>query len=331
MNYEYFNQLFKNERGNFKKLWKDETNRRFKKCLSKTGRWGLCEKNGKYGIINEDGSWSWMNRINTHPNCVKSFYEWCIKHDEKFFFYFGDYLYHRHNITKIWDYLESNFDLFFTKKITDKYYNEIEIKCKNSWLYGNLTVLTILFDLKKSFGEIKEVSFSLEEGDVKDMIEGVDLSFIDVNGEEKTIQVKSGTITNLGDEFLISGSPNDLRYKTDYYAYSSLKNNITDVIIFKNDLNKIKKENGNISIKKEIIIYYKSETMTESNKIREILIICGRNKIGMDLTNNKDHQNYVNIDINNNKVEINISDFEDENLKNILDEKILELNQIFQN
>jgi len=332
MNYDYdfFNGLFNRPNNNFKTIYRNETDSRFKQRFKDLGLWGIKKVNGEDdGILTEDGEWSWMNRINTHPNCLKSFYEWCTKTDPNFFSHFGNPLYNRINIKRMWDFLDSNFELYFTKSITNEYYDELERKCRNSWNSGNVSVISILFSLNEVFNDIKNVHYSFEFGEVEDMKGGIDISFTDKNGENKTIQVKSGNILNLGDEVILDGSPNKLNYKTDYYAYSNILYNQTDIIIFKNDVDKIIKNKDNIVVKKEIIIYIKTKMMTESNKLRDILRICGKNQIDFNLKKETSLNNYVNIDIENKKVDVNISDINDENLNNLLEEKIDELTQLF--
>ena len=309
-----------------------EVNNRFELRFKDLGLWGIKRINGKYeGILTENGDWSWMNRINTHPNCLKSFYEWCVKTDTNFFTQFGNPLYHKINVKKMWDFLDSNFEQYFTNTITNEYYGELERKCKRSWNSGNISVISVLFSLNEAFDSVKNVHYSFEFGETEDMEGGVDLSFTDKNGEYKTMQVKSGKILNLGDEVIVDGSPNKLNYKTDYYAYSDFHYNQTDVVIFKNDKEKMTKNIDNITIKKEIIIYIKTKMMTESNKLRDILWICGKNKLNFNLQKETSLNNYVNIDIEKKEVNINISDIDDKNLNNLLEEKIEELTQLFKN
>ncbi len=329
-NYKFFNELFNRSNDNFKTIYKNEVNNRFEQRFRNFNLWGIKKINGKYeGILTENGEWSWMNRINTHPNCLKSFYEWCIKSDTNFFTQFGNPLYHRVNIKKMWDFLDSNFEQYFTNTITNEYYGELERKCKRSWNSGNVSTISILLSLNEAFNGIKNVHYSFEFGETEDMEGGIDISFTDENDENKTIQVKSGKIFNFGDEVMVDGSPNKLNYKTDYYAYSDVYNNQTDVVIFKNDKEKMTKNIDSIIIKKEIILYIKIKMMTESNKLRDILWICSKNKLDFNLKKETSSNNYVNIDIENKKVDVNISDINDENLNNLLEEKIDELTQLF--
>lgn len=71
--------------------------------------------------------------------------------------------------------------------------------------------------------------------------------------------------------------------------------------------------------------------MEESHKLQEIFKICSKKKLEFELVKNIEMENYINIDRENKKVEINISNINDDNFNDLLDEKILELNQIFQN
>lgn len=326
-NYNFFSSLLGASDDSFKKLNLNETNSIFKKNFTKLGKWD----ERRNGIITENGRWSWMNRINTHPNCIKSFYEWCIEYDKNFFIDFGNPLYHEFNVKKMWNYLESNFELFFTKNKTEKFYSELENKCMKSWNNGIISLVSILFSLKNSFNGISNIDYTFEEGNHNDMKKGVDISFTLKDGFNKKIQVKSGKVIDSYNEMIISGSSNKLNYSVDYYAYSTeYYNGQTDIVIFENNKkNIIKNNDDSIKVKKESVIYFKKKFMSESNKLQKIFDMCLKEKFSFEFVKDVELENHINIDTENKKVEVNISDIDDENFNSLLDEKFLELDQFF--
>lgn len=282
----------------------------------------------KCGISEDDGSWSWMNRINTHANCCLSFYKWCIENDSNFFNDFGNKNTHKENAEKMWNYLDNNFDLFFTDKITNKYFLELKSKCSKSWNSGNLSMIGIVLSLNSAFGNVSDIDFTFEYGDVKDM-GGVDLSFKLSNGDIKTMQIKSGKFLNMREEFLIEGSQNCLTYKEDYYGYVNIDDNSsrTSVIIFDN-VKELYKDEKYIVVKSEFVKYQKIENMSIPEKLNEILIICGKNNVEFLLTR-EDEKNNIKFDEDSKKLIVNFSDFEDKEIENIIDEKLKELKEFF--
>jgi hypothetical protein len=282
----------------------------------------------KYGICDDNGKWSWMNRINTHPNCCLSFYKWCMENDSNFFNDFGNKNTHEENAKKMWNYLDNNFDLFFTDKITNKYFSELKFKCLKSWNSGNLSMIGIILSLQSSFGDVSDINFTFEYGDSEDM-GGVDLSFKLPNGDIKRMQIKSGKFLNMREEFLIEGSQNSLTYKEDYYGYVNIDVNSsrTSVIIFEN-VKELYKDNKYIVVKSEFVKYQKIENMPIPEKLNEILIICGKNNVEFILTR-EDDKNNIKFDEDSKKLIVNFSDFEDKGIENMIDEKLKELKEFF--
>jgi hypothetical protein len=157
-----------------------------------------------------------------------------------------------------------------------------------------------LFD---AFGEITEIEYTFDFGDGEDM-DGIDLKFRLPNGELKTMQIKSGTFQNMGDEFHVNGSQNNLKYSTDYYGYAKADDwkRFTSVIIFENTPN-LYKDDKTIIVKKEYEIYNKIQHMPIPEKLNELLVLCGRKDIEFIL---KKEDGDNTIDYNNESKKIKI-------------------------
>lgn len=308
----------------------------FKKHYSPLGKWRQNPYDQKkWGHYNDLGFWSWTNRINTHPNCCLSLYNWAIKNNPNVFYDFGNPLYHKYNAQRMWAFADKYFELIFTKNISEKYYNELKIKCQKSWNNGNISMIAIIIILEMvfaKFGEVTNIEFTFSYGDGGDM-DGIDLSFI-LNNVKKTVQIKSGTYQNImGEEVHIKGSPNDLTYDVDYYAYANVDGlkGLTSIIIFENtnDKTKLYKEDETIIVKNELVIYKKTEHMPIPEILNKLLILCGEKDVEFRL-NKENLENSVDIDLNNKIITISIIDYEDKNLVNLLETKFNELKETFQ-
>ena len=301
----------------------------FKKHFEPLNKWKPNPKDPKkYGHYNDENLWSWTNRINTHPNCCLSFYNWAIKYNPDMFIDFGNPKYHEHNAKQMWEFVDNFFDLIFTTETTDKYLRELKVKCQKSWNNGNITVIAIIMSLFDSFGGVSEINYTFEYGDGDDM-NGIDLSFKLPNGELKTMQIKSGKFQNMGDEFHINGSPNDLTYSEDYYGYANVDywKGFTSVIIFNNTPN-LYKDGKTVIVKKEYEIYNKIQHMPIPEKLNELLVLCGRNDIEFILKK-EDEINSVNYNNETKKITINFIDHEDKEMETLLDNKLIELKKLF--
>jgi hypothetical protein len=332
IDFKYIQNLF--DYGfNYGKGWKSYyfgcTQKTFEKYYSPINRWRPNPTDlTKYGIYNENGFWSWMNRINTHPNCCLSFYNWCVESDPNFFIDFGNPKYHKENAEKMWNYLDENFDLFFTNKITNNYITELKVKCQKSWNNGNISMIAIIMSLSYAFGNVSNIEYTYEYGDGGDM-GGIDLKFDLETGETKTMQIKSGKFLNMREEFLIEGSPNDLKYKEDYYGYANVDSNtsLTSIIIFDNT-KELFKQDKYIVVKEEFIKYQKIQNMPVPEKLNELLILCGRNDIEFTMKK-EEEENNVSFNENDKKLTIHFSNFEDKEMESLLDKKINELKELF--
>lgn len=314
----------------WKSYYFNESQACFKKHYSKIGKWKINKNDPKKreGHIDDNGLWSWTNRINTHPNCCLSFYNWAVKYNPNTFIEFGNPEYHEYNAKQMWLFIDNFFDLIFTTQTTGKYIRELKVKCQKSWNNGNITVIAILMSLFDSFGDVREIDYTFDYGDGDDM-NGVDLSFKLPSGEFKTMQIKSGTFQNMGDEFHIKGSPNDLTYNTDYYGYANVDDwrGYTSVIIFNNST-ELRKDDKIIIVKKKDEIYNKIQHMSIPEKLNELLVLCGRNDIEFILKK-EDEVNSVNYDNETKKITINFIDHEDKEMETLLDNKLIELKKTF--
>ena len=97
------------------------------------------------------------------------------------------------NIKKLWIFLESKWELFFTDNKETKYYYQLLLRTNKSWSNGQITTIAFLYVFREIFKgyEFKKIHFSLDRGDLDDF-GGIDIRIFTKTGEEFTIQVKSG-------------------------------------------------------------------------------------------------------------------------------------------
>ena len=312
------------------KGWKSHYFREAQSCFEKhftpLNKWRQNPNDSTtYGHFNDYNLWSWTNRINTHPNCCLSLYNWALKNNPKVFIDFGNPEFHEYNAKRMWVFADKYFDLIFTTKTTDKYYRELKTKCQKSWNNGNITMIAIIMSLVEAFKNVTDIEYTYSYGDGEDM-NGVDLSF-KINDTIKTMQIKSGKFINLGDEFHINGSPNDLKYNVDYYGYADVDywKGLSSVIIFENT-SKLYKEEKTIIVKTEYVKYDKIKHMPIPEKLNELLVLCGRNDIEFILKR-EDEINSVIYDNETKKIIINFIDSEDKEMETLLTNKIVELKE----
>jgi hypothetical protein len=68
--------------------------------------------------------------------------------------------------------------------------------------------------------------------------------------------------------------------------------------------------------------------MTTTNKLNELLILCGVNNVVFTYQK-EDGGNYVDFNEDKKTIVVNISDYEDKELDSLLDKKIGELKELF--
>jgi hypothetical protein len=332
VNYQFMKNLFDKgfmEGRGWKSHYFREAQSCFKKQYSSVGKWKINENDPKKreGHIGEDDLWSWTNRINTHPNCCLLLHDWALKNNPNVFIDFGNPDYHEYNARRMWEFCNKYFEQIFTKNITHKYYNQLKYKCQKSWNSGIITTIAIILTLKNK-PNVTDIKYSFEYGDSEDM-NGTDLIF-KLDGVEKTMQIKSGKYLNLRDIFLVSGSPNDLSYKEDYYGYANVDEfkQVTSVIIFENKKQIFKDSEDYININSDLVFYEKIENMPIPEKLNELLVLCGKLDIEFIIKTNES-VNEVLLDENEKTLTINVFDFEDEELEIKITKKIEDLKKRF--
>jgi hypothetical protein len=333
----YFSGLFN---GDFKQLFKNKCNYVFEKKGKELNIWGYWYKNNNFGILEYDGnvpiSWSWRNSPNTHPYCCHDFY--CLYYNStQNELDFNDRTKWNENLDLIFNFVEENFELYFTENVDTKYFYHFMFRCNQSWTKGQLTIIALMYKIKEVFNEYKilKMDFALERGDPDDFI-GIDVKLkVETKDEYKRveiikIQVKSGgVIEESEDGYLISGSVNDLKAPVNYYCYVDIKNNETEIILFENLKPYISRVGNNIFFKKEIThpIIIKESIMV-AEKLKEIAQYCFEKKIIINIEYLPGENNNIIIEKETaGLINIKIGDFKDENLFKLLENKFNELKE----
>ncbi len=281
--YSFFQSLYEEGFSGWKGFYFREAQKRFETEFTKIGRWGWSKKERKFGILTESGEWDDLNRFNTHPNLYKFVYEECIKSNPNCFIDFGNPIHHEHNVMVMWDFLTENFDLYFTKKITEEKYNKIYKLLNNSWQRGNISVIIAVEHLKKAFPDLTNIEYGFKSGESKDMM-GIDVEITLSNGDTKTFQIKGGRYVdkNYGGFYYVNGSANDLDYGLcDYYVYSQTKwkDTLSQIIIFKNTKNLKKKDKNTLLVPVNDVVYKTQQFMSMPENLSKLMEICSKNDI----------------------------------------------------
>ena len=331
LKYNDFKSLFDEGWDGFKGFYFNEAQRNFEMEYRKIGKWGWCQSREKEGILTEDGDWDDANRINTHPNLCKFFYEECIKDNPNIFVEFGNPQYHRENVIVLWNFIISNFDLYFTKKITNKYYDLIYGFLNQSWQRGNISVIIAVIYLKNFYPNIRNIKFGFKTGD-KDDMDGIDIEATLEDGSIIRIQVKGGRYTdkNYGGKYYINGSTNDLKYdRCDHYIYTQTKygNLPSSFIMFKNT-DQIGRKDKSIIVPVDDIKFKIQENMPMPENLTDLMKICGENNIQFQIKK-EEESNYIKLDEENKTLTINFSDYEDNSLEKESIEMLDKLKEMF--
>jgi hypothetical protein len=336
LNFQYYSSLF--DRGSFKSLYRNETDFRFEKKFRESNRWLYHSGKEQKGIITLDGKWHDFNRINTHPNVLKYFCELALEHNPNFFIDFENPKFYDINIKKLWDFLEENFDLYFTKKITNKYINKIMSLLSQSWTNGSISVIGATLYIQSLYSNPK-IQLTFETGLLEDF-GGRDLTFYTDDFLQKTLQIKSGKFLFDGDNYLIKGSPNKLNYKEDYYCYvdagTDFNHRFTSVIMFENSKLIIKnEETGELIVPKELVKNKpKIEYMELPYNLKKAMSFCGPKNILFNIENGTDKNEVIYEDSSEEKkFIIRIKSIENDNgtdeLNKMIEDKLTELENIF--
>ena len=313
----------------------------FNEVLEKKGKelgiWGHYKRNNLYGILNYHTTsfitWCWRNTLNTHPYCFHDLFylyrEFTGKELD-----LSDKNKWEENLFLFFKFIEDNFELFFTTNIETKYFYHFWFRCNKSWTLGQITIIALMYKIRDIFSDYKitKMEFALERGDINDF-KGIDV-IIELDSKEKIkIQVKSGKVIHEDEKgCIVSGSANDLRANVDYWAYVDVTSEGTEIILFQNLSRYIERVGFNILFKKDIIhpIRIKEKIMV-SEKLQEIATYCFSNKILINIEYFNSGTNNVLINTEPEKViNIVISDFKDENLYKLLEDKFIELKELFE-
>lgn len=337
--YDYFKGLLS---GDFKKLYKQKCNYVFEKKGKELGIWGFWYKNNLWGILEYDGntpiSWCWRNTPNTHPYCFHDFY-YLYYDNTGIELDFNNKNNWEQNLNVLFEFIEDKFELYFTANIETKYYYHFWFRCNQSWTTGQITIIALMYKIKSLFSDYKitKMDFALERGDPNDF-KGIDVIIEtetkDVHKIKESIkfQVKGGRVIEQNDNgYIISGAANDLKADVDYWCYVDIQNDETNIILFQNLNRYIERVGYNILFKKEIthpkII---KEKMGIPERLNEIAKFCFEKKILIEIEHLNGDTNKIIIQETPEKmIHIVIADFKDDNLLQLLDEKFIELKNVF--
>jgi hypothetical protein len=329
--YGFFKSLFDEGWDGFKGFYFRETQKRFEKEFGKVGMWGWCQEKDRMGILNESKGWHDYNRINTHPNICKFFYEECVKESPNSFIEFGNPQYHKENVTILWDFIVDNFELYFTKNITDRHFNLINGLLNQSWQRGSISIIISVIYIKKIFSDVKDIKFGFQTGDKNDM-NGIDIEVTLSDDSIIKIQVKSGRYTdkNYGGRYYVNGSSNDLDYnKCDYYIYCQTKygKQPSSFIMFKNTP-EIGRKNDSIVVPVDNIKFKIQEDMIMPENLTELMKLCTENNYHFEIKKEEDF-NYIKLDEENKQLVVNFSDYDDTSLEKQSIEMLEQLKKMF--
>ena len=310
MTYNDFYNLFKTD---FKTNYKNKCNEIFKKCGSELGIYRYHKKHQNWGILDENDVWCCRNTINTHPKVALELYNFYLEKNKNTEF----------DLNKFWDFFEENFELYFTKNVDDTYYNKLSFLTNKSWSTGQITSVAFYYGHKLLFPGSIDFTFNLERGDPEDFM-GIDGRVVFEN-DNITIQIKSGELIKKGSYYLIIGSVNDFKSNADYYSYVDINKNETNIWVFKKDLDKTIMGGNQILIESDLLLKKITMESNCSQILNEILTLSAKNDFIFDMSNDHTKNEVV---INGKNVSIKISNFNDENLPQMLENCLKELNDL---
>lgn len=327
LSYFDFKPLFQDDI--FKTHYIKRCNEVFKKNGERLGIYKYWSKNRKYGIINEYGVWCWRNTVNTHPYCLLDmFYLYRYFNNETLDFKIKDTLIE--NIDILFNFVDDNFELFFTPNIEQKYFLNFWRRCNKSWGGGQITTIAVMYKIRELFPECKIVGmeFSIMRGDGEDF-KGKDIIITNDCGEKISIQVKGGRIISENDTgIVIESSVNDLKAKSDYYCFVDITETNTKIITFQNLQSYIIKGEKNHTFRRDILHPIQiNENMESPQMLQEIAKFCFTKDLLFELQYIKEESNKV--EIKEDMVIVTIADFKDPNLTNLLSESLNNLKQRF--
>ena len=315
----------------FKEIYKNTCNDVMKRKGLECNQWVIHEINDLPGLKDKENRWCWRNTINTHPYCFLELYKISreLGCDEIDFF---DESNRVENIKKLWDFLESKWELIFTDNIESKYFYKLLLRTNKSWSIGQITTVAFLYVFREIFQgyEFKKIHFSLDRGDPLDFI-GIDIQIVTKDNEEITIQVKSGEFIERTSSYSLTSSVSDLRSKANHYCYVDITENLTKIVVFKNEKEQIERYGETYVFPKKLLVNKViTKNMAIPQTLQEILAHCAKNEIVFDLKNRTGEENNITWTNEPEKiVTITIGDFKDENLGKYLLEQFEELKKAF--
>lgn len=323
--YFYFYRLISDI--NFKSDYKNKVNSVMKRNGIKLNIWDINHKNNKEGII-ENGKWSWINTVNTHSYCFYELYH-SLTDEEKSLLDFEKKS--KESIDIFWNIIELNFELYFTKNITNKYYDILNFRTSQSWSKGLITNIFFIMSLNELFGEdLVEKNYTFERGDNTDF-KGIDFIIELKNNKTKTVQLKSAKHMFDGDNYILDSAVNDLKSPANYYCFFDISNftSATNILMFENDKNKIFKKDGFTYFPKELLKKHFVNTMTVPQALKNTLWFCGPKKINFELNLDSDENSVEILPKEEKRIIINIKNIYDDSLGDLLELKLRELCNIF--
>lgn len=327
MNYNEAKRLMNNF--DFKTIYKDSCNDVMKRKGLEYDQYVKHSINQKFGLKDKDNKWCWRNTINTHPYCFTELYKisrelGCTEID------FFDISKKYENIKKLWEFLESKWELIFTDNIESKYFYKLMFLTNKSWSVGQITTISFLYSFKEVFEneKFKKIYFSLDRGDLLDFL-GIDVVLVTNKNEKITIQIKNGKFIERSSLYQISSSVNDFKSIATHYCFVNIEENETKIIVLKNEKKQISEYYNSYTFDKELLVNKPIiKNMVVTQKLHEMLIFCAENKIIFDLKNKEGEENNISWSLNSEKiVTIIIGDFKNENLGNYISTKFEELKE----
>lgn len=305
--------------GDFKTVYRKEIDELFKRKFTEYGMYGMCELNGKYGVLTLERKWSPYNTINTNNPLALYIVERIESIKPNSFPHLYNYFYTRSNVEKIIKYIEENFeDIFINDDENNELYKDVLAILSHSWISGVVSTIIAINGSYDCFKDnMSDVIYNFGKGDLEDF-KGTDITTKLIDGTKNTHQVKGGRVVHKTSEFTyLTCGINDFKYKTDYYIFTSVKEDYngritpTSCVIFENrpTINKIGEQ---VEIESNSIIYHKTfEELQLPETLNEVNEMCFKRKFTINTTS-IGKENSVNFNSLKNELELNIVNLKDD-------------------
>lgn len=285
--------------------------------------------NGVYNYFFNIWDWSWMNTINTNYSAIYFLLRQLYKLEKRNFSVENFEKNLKSELNFIEKSLPKHRQFIFSK---GKVFRDMFFVTQKTWNLGIISIISTMITFSKKYKiDISKINF--KRGQKDDLMKGCDFK-ITIDGEEKVVQHKSTNIKQEGDCFVSTGfiyNEKTYRNNVDYISIE-YKN---EIHLFKNstDPNVCGMRNGIFFIKKT----QKIDTMQKnlgktSDFLKQINLICCKNNILFQFENCEEGENYFedNLDSEIRTLRLFIHDYEDVNLNEILEEKLIKLKNLFQ-